>query len=258
MIEILVVGLAIALFADDSPEREEGADEIATASTAAMSQWVMNYYQKPQPEQIPARVERMSQLGILRGNRPEANTMFLGQVMRANPDKIAGWMDGWKELSAEDRAVLHQAIWVSGTDEGKKWLTENGQKELAEKPGHPFVTNSPMVLEPYHVDLLWEWFFATGEKEPVERVVGMFNMLQEDPGEADLPSMPEPGIDRPTYLRKIIGRISVWSASSLAGRHDRLLAVLKEIDTDAKAPPRSRVWLKRTITLAERERAKSE
>jgi hypothetical protein len=244
--------LAVAAAAPAPSER--AVESIEAASMADMSQWVMNYYQKPDPENVPARVRRIAKLNMLRNGRPESNQMFLGQVMRANPDKIVGWMDSWKDLPAEDQVVLQQALWVSQTEQGKKWLTEKGLKELADKEGHPFTTNSPMVLEPYHVDVLWEWFFATGEKAPVEKLVGMFGMLPDDPGAADLPPKPEVGADRPTYLRKMIGGLSVWSTASLAVRHDRLLTLLKEIDGDPRLSPRSSAWLMRTILLAERDR----
>jgi|GEM_PF-5504155 len=255
---IYALTVLAAVAADDTAAEQQAAEAIEAASVEDMSRWLMAYYQKPDPDFVPARVLRMAKLNMLRNGRPEANQMFFGRIMRANPDKIVGWMESWKNLPAEDQDVLQKAVWISQTDEGKKWLTENGKKELAEKEGHPFTTNSPMVLEPYHVDVLWEWFFATGEKAPVEKIVGMFAMLPDDPGEADLPPIPEPGGDRPTYLRKTIGRLSVWSASSLASRHDRLLTHLKEISTDPKLPPRSSAWLKRTIAIAERELKKSE
>ncbi len=233
---------------------EDKAADIGTASIEDLGKWVTNYYRKPDPETIPARVRRMSQLEMLVNGRPEANHMFLGQLMRANPKKIAAWMNGWKDLPPKDRDALHHAVWLSQTAEGKKWLADNGQNELAAKEGHPLVTGEAMVLEPYHVDMLWEWFFATGDKAPIRQVVGKFNMLNADPGDADLPPKPAPGTDRPTYLRQMIGGVAVWSASSLAARHERLLEILVELQSDPQLPDRGGKWLARAIDLAKRDR----
>lgn len=194
---------------------------------------------------------------MFQNGRPESSQMFLGQIMRANPDKIAGWMNELKDLPEKDRDTLLKAVWISQTKEGKKWLADNKHQDLSEKAGHPLVTGAAMVLEPYHVDVLWEWFFATGEKAPIQQIVGKFNLLSADPGDDDLPKKPAASLDRPTFLRETIGGVAVWSASSLATQHDKLLTHLQEIQSDPKLPARSGAWLKRVIEIAERERKKS-
>lgn len=228
--------------------------EIATASIEDLSRWISNYYRSPDPETIPARVRRMSHLGMFTNRRPEAFHFFLGLIMRSHPDKIAAWMEACQDLPEVDRVVLHHAIWVSQTDQGREWLASQGLKGLAEREGHPLMTGDAVALEPHHVDMLWEWFFATGDKAPVRRIVGFFNMLSADPGEADLPPKPVPGGDRPTFLRQSIGGVAVWSASSLASRHDKLLEILKETQKDPMLPARGGAWLKRVIDIAERDR----
>jgi hypothetical protein len=229
---------------------------VAKADPGELGIWVMNYYRKPDPDAVQEKVRQMSEVKMLKSNRPEANEMFLSRVMAANPKRIAGWMKAWKDLPEADRAVLRNAVALSQTDQGKAWLKENGHADLADKPAHPFFTNAAMVLEPYHVDQLWEWFFATGDASPGRRAVGFFNMLNADPGKDDLPALPAADVDRPTALRQTIGRVAVWSSSSLATSHDRLLEVLKETERDPQLPPRAGAWLRRSIEIAERERKK--
>ena len=258
MFSVSSMALAFALLADVPTTAENTADAaIATATVQDLSKWVMNYYRKPDPQTIPARVRRMSELKMIVNGRPEANQMFFGQLMHSNPDKVAAWMDVWKDLPEADRNVLVQAAWISQTEEGKQWLAKNGHKELAEKKGHPMVTGEAMVLEPYHVDMLWEWFFATGDKAPIIQIVGKFNMLNADPGDEELPAKPAPGVDRATYLRQTIGGVAVWSASSLAVQHEKLLAILKELTKHPQLPDRGGKWLTRVIEIAERNQKKS-
>lgn len=229
----------------------------AAPTRQQLGQWVMNYYKSPSPELVVERVRQLAELNILTapgGNRPEAHQMFLGRVMAANPAKIATWMEAWKGLPEADQQVLRQGVWMSQTPEGTAWLKEHGHAELAERPPHPLLSGAPYVLEPYHLDMLWEWFFATGDEAPVLQIIGKYALVSEPPGDEKLPVRPDPNADRATQLRQTIGGAAVWSSSSLAMSHDRLLAILKERQSDPKLPPQSAQWLRRVIEIAEEGR----
>ncbi len=88
---------------------------------------------------------------------------------------------------------------------------------VGRQPAPPLIAGGPMVLEPYHLDLMWEWFFATGAKEPVLLIVDKFSLNPQDPGDVELPPVPNrQGVDRPRSAAASIGRTAVWSAASLA------------------------------------------
>jgi hypothetical protein len=88
----------------------------------------------------------------------------------------------------------------------------------------------------------------------VKQIVGKYNLLRDDPGAEDLPELPAAGLDRPTTLWQVIGRVAVWSSASLACSQDRLLEILKEAQADPTLPPRSGAWLQRVIEIADRNR----
>lgn len=239
-----------------TPDKTPVAESIPSAQE--LSVWIMTYYQRPEPDKFGERVRQLSARGMLKGNRPEFFTMFLGRVMHAHPERIADWMEAWKELPADELAVIRNGIWNSQTDAGKKWLREHDHADLADKPAPPLIAGGPMVLEPYHLDLMWEWFFATGERQPVVLIVDKFSLNPQDPGDDELPPVPErQGVDRPTFLRATIGRTAVWSAASLASRHDKLMEHLRAIRMDPRLPPRGKLWLDRVIQIAERDREKN-
>jgi hypothetical protein len=253
---MLAVWLSPGLARTDEDSAKPKVDE--TPSAQELSVWIMTYYQHPDPDKIPERVRQLSRRGMLKGNRPEFFTMFMGRLFHASPDRIAGWMEGWKDLPNDELEVLRNGVANSQTEAGKKWLRENGRVDLADKPASPLIAGGPMVLEPYHLDLMWEWFFATGAKEPVLLIVDKFPLNPMDPGDDDLPPLPERnGVDRPTYLRAVIGRTAVWSASSLATTHDKLLEHLRTFRTDPRLPPRGQLWLNRVIEIAEKGREKN-
>jgi len=254
----LLLAIVVVAQANDA-ERPETKPKIADATIGDMSQWLMNYYKQPDPETIPARVHRLSKLGMLaKRPHPQAFEMFFAQLMKKHPDKIAEWMKQMSDLPDAERKILVQAVWMSQTTEGKQWLREHDEKELAEKPGHPLTTDKPYVLEAYHLDMLWEWFFATGEKAPVEQIVGKFDLIPVDPEEDGQPPRPPAGVDRATQLRYAIGGSAVWSATSLATTHDRLFKYLKEIQSDPRLSARGSAWLNRVLEKADKEREKQD
>lgn len=233
------------------------ADPPAKPTVAQLAQWVMTYYQHPAPDEFVVRVRQMVELKTLRGNRPEANEIFLAKLIEANPAKVAGWLDELKDLKPEDAAVVFRAASISQTPEAKQWLEKNGQAELAKKPAPPLIAGGPMAFEPYHLDQLWEWFFATGDDKPVRRVIGFFHLVPSDPSKpGEMPSPPADKNDRIAAANFRVGRPAVLSATSLAIQQDRVFEILKACEAEGKLPPRGQAWLKQAIEIATAERAK--
>lgn len=152
--------------------------------------WVGTYYQNPAPDDVVEKVREMSTLGVLRATgkrgRPDANIMFLGKIMQANPSRISEWMDQLASLPAGEQESLRKAVWYSDSEAGRAWLVEHEAGELANGP-RPMLFGDQVgflltsgdtaaQLEPHHLDQLWEWFFATGEAEPVIRITRVFGL----------------------------------------------------------------------------------
>ena len=256
--------LAILLLIAASPVVSSLRADEETVDRRELSRWVMTYYQNPTPENFVERVTDMSRAGLLYdpkpNARPDASIMFLGKVMAANPAKIADWMDALASLPEKDVQALKRAVWYSGTDEGNAWLVEHGEAELANGPRPLLLANTPaMQLQPHHLDQLWEWFFATGDKEPIARIASLFSLAHEMPNEQsmDLISPPKK-TDDPT--RRQIERYNygllkpaMWSTTSLAVQHDRVLEILQELEQDHDHP-RIKAWLGQIIRIAQTQR----
>lgn len=250
---VLLLALAFpvaAAAAAGSPAAPPTSEELET--------WLMTYYEHPAPEEFVERVRQMVELGTLRTNRPEANQIFLAKVMEANPGRLAGWLDELRDLAPEDAAVVHRAASASQTREGREWLERNGQGELAASPPPPILANEPMLFEPYHLDQLWEWFFATGDERPVRRIVGFFVMAPSDPqGPGELPAPPADPTDVAASVGFRLARPAVWSTAALATQQDRVFEILKAIEADNKLTPRGRAWLEQAIAIATQRRAEA-
>jgi len=269
-------GFSLSARSDDSAKARE-----------ELGRWIMTYYQHPEPAQLVDRVQGMSKLGMLFDPRPtarpDANVMFLGKIMAANPNKISPWMKALAGLSVSEMTVLKRAVWYSGTPEGKTWLQQHGEGALAEGPRPMLLDENPvMSLEPHHLDALWEWFFATGDEKPVGRIVSLFSLAPELPrsNSLDLLQPPRkaesvPAIksdetiirggqltqldDESLYkLRMANYRLlkpAMWSCTSLATQQDRVLEILKKIEGSHHHAV-IKAWLGQVIRIAESERVR--
>jgi len=231
--------------------------------------WVRSYYQNPTPDDLVEKVKEMSRVGVLeatgRRGRPDANIMFIGKVMQANPARIGEWMDRLASLPASEQVVLKRAVWYADSDAGRAWLVQHGEGELANGPrpmlfgdqvGFLLTSGDAAIkLEPHHLDQLWEWFFATGEAEPVIRLTKVFELAHDMPdGEThDLLSPPADTADKvqgsllASNYRLV--RPALWSATSLAAHDDRVLSILVEQREKADSA-RVRAWIQRVVEVA--------
>jgi hypothetical protein len=77
------------------------------------------------------------------------------------------------DLSDRDKESLHKAIWLSGTDAGKAYLKDQGQANLLKDPAPDMLKKE--IDSPSALDMLWGYFFATGDEAPVRHIVSALN-----------------------------------------------------------------------------------
>ncbi len=242
------------------------ADETAETRQAkqALGKWIMTYYQNPAPAEFVEKVKQMSALGFLndpRPNaRPDANVMFLGKVMEANAQQIPQWMDALAGLPEADFKVVKRAVWYSGTETGKAWLIDHGEAKLANGPRPVLLAKQRAIqMQPYHLDQLWEWFFATGSDVPVTRIASLFSLAHEPPNAKTLQLIsPPPRSDdkRQNQIQLynfLLLRPALWSTTSLAVQHDRVLTILKQLQ-QKENNPRMNAWVGQVIRIAAAKR----
>ena len=235
---------------------------IAAAETdpaQRLSERVMTYYQHPAPEKFVDMVKTLVLLEKMRGSWPDQNVMFLGKIMAQNPAKIAGWMDELsflEDLMPKDAAVLQRAAWYSGTAEAKAWLTAHGHADLARQGPPPLLGNAPMTFESYHLDMLWEWFFATGEDAPVHRIIAFFRLAPSAPlpDSLELPQPPAATADQAAsdiaMANFRIAYAAVWSTASNAATHPRVFGLLQKTSADPSLDPMQKAWVLQALKIA--------
>ena len=232
----------------------------AALDAKSLSKWMMTYYQDPKPEQFVEAVRVLSKINKLNDTSPNAKTdvslMFLGKIIENNPKQVPDWMDALSDLPKQDYSAIKRALWFAGTDPALDWLRDNGDSKLADGPRPLLLSNGPaMPAKPHHVDQLWEWYFATGDPEPVYRIAVLFSLAHAMPpvDNSKLLSPPVKGSDEGLYQVQLYNygllNPALWSCASLATQDDKVLATLVAAKEKQKSD-RSKAWIERVIEIA--------
>lgn len=205
--------------------------------------WLTFYYRDPQPDQVVAQLKAWSSEGTLQNENARAPlTGFLSQVFRQNADQIENWYTQLKGLPEGDLQFIILTMWISGTEESKKLI----QKE---HPGLFDKKNPPDILtikldSAATLDLLWGYYFATGDSKALRRVVAMFKFADASEKVKGLPEGRVP-------LYTMLPEAAKWSLSSNAERHPRILKDCKKMLTDGQLSATEKKWLSETLQLTE-------
>ncbi len=201
--------------------------------------WLTFYYRNPNPDQLVPQLKAWSAEGTLRDQQARAPLVaFLSQVFRQNADRINEWYSQLKDLPAVDLETLTLALWMSDTKAGKQLLQKELPSVYGEKPPPDILKlklDSASTL-----DLLWGYYFATGDSQALRRIVSMFNF-------ADAPDKVKGVPDDRTPLYKTLPDAAKWSLSSNATQHPKVLADCKKMLSDGQLNATEKKWLEETL-----------
>lgn len=203
--------------------------------------WLTFYYRNPRPDQLVPQLKAWSAEGTLQDKQARAPLVgFLSQVFRLNAARIEDWYSQVKDLPAEDLETITMALWMSNTKESKQLLHKEAGV-FDEKP-------PPDILKlkldtASTLDLLWGYYFATGDSQALRRIVSMFNY-------ADAPDKVKGVPDDRSPLYKTLPDAAKWSLSSNARQHPKVLADCKKMLTDGQLNATEKEWLDQTLQQA--------
>lgn len=232
--------LTNALAAPQRPADFISSDEVLT--------WINGYRHKPDPQRLPAAVRATSRFGGLRD--PESAGVFIGfiaGVIGANPDSAGDLIAQSFPVNPEDDWAMVRAIAHSGLPDWKHVMAEHAFRMPARKvmvqkfidgslptlgatvaQKKPTATEKiktlftrdkpmgPMVdwaldASPEVLDMLWGYFFATGDYGPILRIVGMLHWSK----------------NRDSVDKLTLGVMAKYTLASNSARDPKLLVLLK-------------------------------
>ena len=231
------------------------AAAAAGATTADDEQWMMTYYQHPQPDQMPARVRDLAATGALADpQHSESLAVFVGTVMAAQPATIGAWMQAWEALPAADLNTLKRAVWRSRTEAGRAWLRAHGEAALAAQPVPDL--DAVDLAETGALDNLWASFFASGRREALARIVAALE-FERNAGalqRAKAASTPT-AAQLDEAKREAVFRAALWSLQSLMQQQAPVRQLCEQILKDGNLSEPVRAMLGKLLAGGSRPSA---
>ena len=218
---ILIALIAAVLMLAPSLAKEKAKPALELRRSEHVLKWINDYRRAPDPDRLPEVVRAMGDLGLFRElDSAGVYIGFIGGVLGANPDRAELLVSRIFPMPPEDQVVLIRAIAYSGLPDWKELL----QKFVERMPARMVLIRKylygdgktlaelPVDDGAYVIDALWGYYYATGYREPIQRIVGALALSE----------------DRNDVEKLTIGSMVKWTLATNASREKDLLDILSE------------------------------
>jgi len=219
------------------------SSETEFKSQEEFGKWLTYYYLNPEPANIVQAVRYMSESGFLENEQSYPPIFgFLAGVFKSNPSKVSSWVNDLSSLKDSSYGVVVLGLWYANLPDSKERVYAVLEKRPVLKKQFNFLYQGssmgiheiPLEQGPWVLDALWGNFMATGNTEPVARIMEAL-----------------PWIDVKGETNKLlVAGAARWSLTSNAEQHEKVMAICEsEIK---KQSPAVQEKLKSVIAEAKR------
>jgi hypothetical protein len=216
------------------PQRSEGS----FSTPERLVDWVYNYHAHPTPWRVPAAVRAMRELGLFTDEEKGAFcTGFIAGVLGANPKDGPALVGKMLPMPDKDQAVLIRAIAYSGRPDWRELLTKYKDRMALRQPLiDSYLSGKAKTLMevdlsdgPSVVYTLWGYYVATGQYEPVVRIMQALRWSKnKNDGNFSLKTIFSGWRNDPSAVDKIsTGATAKWTLASYAERNRDLLSLYR-------------------------------
>ena len=237
---LLLALLALAPTLAETKAGREPAPEFRKSEH--ILKWINGYRKAPDPDRLPEAVRAMGDLGLFRElEQAGVYIGFIAGVLGANPDQAELLVARIFPMPPEDQVVLIRAIAYSGLADWKGLL----EKFVERMPARMVLIRKylygdgktlaelPVEDGAYVIDTLWGYYYATGDREPIRRIVGALALAE----------------DKNDIEKLTTGSMVKWTLATNASREKDLLDILSaEMNSQ---PAQVRKPLREVIEAAE-------
>ena len=216
---------------------------ISPAYAQEANDWITNYYRHPTPDKLVDEVVKYGERGFLADEqKSQVLCVFLSRVMASHPDKIDSWMRRLDGLSLEGKKTLTCAVWMSRTERGNAYLRKHDCRELLSKEPIDLLSLEPG--EPVILDMLWAYFFATGESAPVRRIIYALNYARYSGSIDAYKGAGNSEEARTNAYREAVFKSALWSLTSNMNQHQRVAQICDSVfKKDESLSQAEKYWL---------------
>jgi hypothetical protein len=216
------------------PSQPEGS----FSSPDRLVDWVYNYHAHPTPWRVPAAVRAMRELGLFNDEEKGAFcTGFIAGVLGSNPKDGPALVGKMLPMPDKDQAVLIRAIAFSGRPDWRDLLNKYRSRMPLRQPLiDSYLSGSAKTLMevdlsdgPSVVYTLWGYYVATGQYEPVVRIMQALRWSKnKNDGNFSLSKIFSGWKNDPSAVDKIsTGATAKWTLASYAERNRDLLTLYR-------------------------------
>ena len=220
------------------PVLEQTQPEAAFSTPDRLVEWVYNYSKKPTPWRVPAAVHAMRELGMFTDEEKGAFcTGFIAGVLGSNPKDGPALVGKMLPMPDKDQAVLIRAIAFSGRPDWRDLLTKYKERmPLREPLIDSYLSGKAKPLMevelsdgPAVVYTLWGYYVATGQYEPVVRIIEALRWSKnKNDGNFSIKKIFTGWRNDPSAVEKIsTGATAKWTLASYAERNRDLLSLYR-------------------------------
>jgi hypothetical protein len=229
----------VPVLASPEPEPIETQRSEGSFSTPErLVEWVYNYHAHPTPWRVPAAVRAMRELGLFTDEEKGAFcTGFIAGVLGANPKDGPALVGKMLPMPDKDQAVLIRAIAYSGRPDWRELLTKYKDRMALRQPLiDSYLSGKAKTLMevdlsdgPSVVYTLWGYYVATGQYEPVVRIMQALRWSKnKNDGNFSLKTIFSGWRNDPSAVDKIsTGATAKWTLASYAERNRDLLSLYR-------------------------------
>ena len=220
------------------PVQEPSQPDAAFSTPERLVEWVYNYSKKPTPWRVPAAVKAMRELGLFTDEEKGAFcTGFIAGVLGSNPKDGPNLVAKMLPMPDKDQAVLIRAIAFSGRPDWRDLLTKyKARMPLREPLIDSYLSGKAKPLMevdlsdgPSVVYTLWGYYVATGQYEPVVRIIQALRWSKnKNDGNFSIKKIFSGWKNDPSAVEKIsTGATAKWTLASYAERNRDLLSLYR-------------------------------
>lgn len=192
------------------------------------SEWVMNYYKKPEPNLIVPLIKKSSESGVFSDVQNIGPPLFgfIAGALKKNPELTEIFAKDLSTLDEKQYSIILIGIWYADVPNSKNVIETSLKDHPNIKNKYEFLSTNPVSLlsvparrGPWVLDAMWGYFFATGEDDPIIKIISVLPWIDESK-ESEIISMGEEGLNLMTTAGA-----AKWSLISNARQHKRVLEI---------------------------------
>jgi hypothetical protein len=221
-----------------APEQRQGAAPLPAFSTPdSLLEWVYTYRSHKAPSRVPAAVRSLRELGLFADEEKAAFCTgviagVLGDTPKDGPKLVARMLP----MPDKDQAVLIKAIAYSGRPDWRELLTKFRDRMPLRHPliddylsGEAKTLMQVELTEVPVVYSLWGYYVATGQHEPVVRIMQALRWSKnKSDGNFSVKKIFSGWRNDPSAVDKIAtGATAKWTLASYAERNRNLLSLYR-------------------------------